>query len=48
MTCIQENSIGDDGARALAGALERNTSVTTLHLEVRMGAQEASWIGVEQ
>jgi hypothetical protein len=37
VTCIQGNKIGDDGARALAGALERNTSVTTLNLSVCKG-----------
>ena len=43
MTCIQGNEIGADGARALAGALERNTSVTALYLRVRMGLMD--WIG---
>jgi hypothetical protein len=46
VTCIQESSIGDDGARALAGALERNTSVTTLDLRVRRGATWANGLEV--
>ena len=48
MTCIKGNKIGADGARALAGALGRNASVTTLHLGVRKWVEEADWIGLHE
>ncbi len=32
MICIGGNSIGDEGARALAQALEKNTALTGLYL----------------
>ena len=36
---VQNNGIGDDGARALAAALEQNGSLTALWLFVRLQQQ---------